>query len=497
MPPPLPGGWSVPLIWVALLAVVFVRRLVPRGRRPGRRHLRGPKPARSVLSARAEEALAALRSWRPRYLLRPRLRVGHVRLAPGLEPYHLLVTGSPGSGKSSVIEGLLHTLRRRGDRAIVFDLGGETWAAFARGGDRLLNPLDARSAAWSPFAEMRNGHDAARLARALVPAGHGEGQEWHHYAQTLLTAVLERLWTRGERTNGRLLDLLLRAPDGDLRTLTAGTSAARFFAPGAERMAASVRAILGSYLPALGTLNPQSGGGAFGCGSWVQAGEGSGWLFLTVRDDTFALLRPLVSSWIDLLIGEALAQRPDPGRRLWFILDEFDSLGAIPSLLDALTKGRKYGLSLVAGLQSVAQLERRYGHDGARVILACFATKVFLRSSDVATAEYASRQLGERECLVTEISRGRGGRSRARRLQRESLVLAGEIAGLADRRGWIQRPGPVRPARVRVRPPRRAATEEPFLPRATIAPAPDVSPSGTDSDPFLSCPEEGFSPCST
>ena len=497
MPPPLPGGWSVPLIWVALLAVVFVRRLVPRGRRPGRRHLRGPKPARSVLSARAEEALAALRSWRPRYLLRPRLRVGHVRLAPGLEPYHLLVTGSPGSGKSSVIEGLLHTLRRRGDRAIVFDLGGETWAAFARGGDRLLNPLDARSAAWSPFAEMRNGHDAARLARALVPAGHGEGQEWHHYAQTLLTAVLERLWTRGERTNGRLLDLLLRAPDGDLRALTAGTSAARFFAPGAERMAASVRAILGSYLPALGTLDPQSGGGAFGCGSWVQAGEGSGWLFLTVRDDTFALLRPLVSSWIDLLIGEALAQRPDPGRRLWFILDEFDSLGAIPSLLDALTKGRKYGLSLVAGLQSVAQLERRYGHDGARVILACFATKVFLRSSDVATAEYASRQLGERECLVTEISRGRGGRSRARRLQRESLVLAGEIAGLADRRGWIQRPGPVRPARVRVRPPRRAATEEPFLPRATIAPAPDVSPSGTDSDPFLSCPEEGFSPCST
>ena len=493
---PPPGGWSVPLIWAALLAVL-VRRRAPRGRRPERRHLRGPKPARSILRARAGETLAALRSWRPRYVLRPRIRVGHVRLAPGLEPYHLLITGSPGSGKSSVIEALLRTLRRRGDRAIVFDLGGETWAALARAGDRLLNPLDTRSVAWSPFAEMRSGHDAARLARSLVPAGHGEGQEWHHYAQTLLTAVLERLWTRGERTNGRLLDLLLRAPDGDLRTLTAGTPAARFFAPGAERMAASVRAILGSYLPALSALDPQSGGDAFGCGSWVRSGEGSGWLFLTVRDDTFTLLRPLVSSWIDLLIGEALAQRPDPRRRLWFILDEFDSLGAIPSLLDALTKGRKYGLALVAGLQSVAQLERRYGHDGARVILACFATKVFLRSSDVATAEYASRQLGERECLVTEISRGRGGRSRVRRLQRESLVLAGEIAGLADRRGWIQRPGPVRPARVRVRPPRRAATEEPFLPRATIAPAPDVFPSATGPDPFLSCPEEGSQSCST
>ncbi len=491
MPPPLLAGLAV-AAWVTVLTSVlfFARRLVVGSRRPHRRHLRGPRPARAFAPGWIAGTLAAGVSWRPRFARRPRLAVGHVRLAPRLEPYHLLTTGSPGSGKSSVIEGFLQTLRRRGERAVVFDVGGETWASFARPEDCLLNPLDARSVPWSPFAEMEGGHDAVRLARSLVPAGHGEGQEWHHYAQTLLAVVLERLWTSRGRTNRRLLDLLVRAPDEELQALTAGTSAARFFAPGAERMAASVRAILGSYLPALETLDPHGGGDGFGCGPWARAPGASGWLFLTVRDDTAAVLRPLVSSWLDLVIGAALALRPDPARRLWLVLDEFDSLGTIPSLLEGLTKGRKHGLCIVAGLQSVAQLERRYGRDGARVLLACFATKVFLRSSDVETAAYASRQLGERECLVTETSRGRGGRGRARRLHRESLVLTGEIAGLPDRRGWIQRPGPPRPVRVRIAPPHHPAPAGvPFVPRDPAVPG-CASDDGRRPDPFPCLPEE-------
>jgi hypothetical protein len=475
--------------WVATLRTLFrlVRRLVSRPRRPRSRHLRGPRPARAFLPGWiVETGLGGLKRRADRA---PRLRVGHVRLAPRLEPYHLLVTGSPGSGKSTVVEGLLRTLRRRGQPAIVFDVGGESWASLARPEDRLLNPLDARSVPWSPFAEMEGIHDAARLARALVPSGHGEGQEWHHYAQGLLAQVLAILWARGERTNGRLLDVLVRASDGELRGLLAGTVAGRLFAPGAERMAASVRAILGSYLPALETLDPAAGAHGFGCGPWVRrADEGGGWLFLTVRDATATLQRPLVSAVLDLTISAALTLPPDPARRLWLVLDEFDSLGTISGLLDALTKGRKYGLAVVAGLQSVAQLERRYGREGARVLLACFATKVFLRSSDAETAEYASHQLGERECLVTETTRHRGGRSRAHRLVRERLVLAGEIATLADRRGWIQRPGPRRCVRLRIPVVRRSASASAFVARASSATEPRGAAGGDPArvrpDPF-------------
>jgi hypothetical protein len=479
--------------WIAVpaaLVVLVVRRLAGHRAFAPRR---GPKPARPGLWGRALDALAFVLTWRAAHARRPPLVVGRVRLPHRLEPYHLLVTGSPGSGKSSLIESFLHTLRRRGERALVFDVGGESWAAFSAPDDRLLDPFDARSVSWSPFAEMTEARDAARLARALIPSGHGEGQEWHHYAQRLFAAVLEILWRRGERTNGRLLDVLLRASDADLRGLLAGTGAARFFAPGAERMAASVRAILGSYLPALEALDPSARAHDFGCGSWVRTGSGG--LFLALRENAVALQRPLVSAWIDLVIASVLSERPDPGRRLWLVLDEFDSLGTIPSLLDGLTKGRKHGLCVVAGLQSVAQLERRYGREGARVLLACFATKVVLRSSDIETAEYASRQLGERECTVVETSRGRGGRTRTRRLHRERLVLAGEITSLPDRRGWLQLPGPVRLSHVRIPKPRaRRNTVPSFVPRPSPASLPEEAGRPTPSHPFF--PAEDPTACS-
>lgn len=43
------------------------------------------------------------------------------------------------------------------------------------------------------------------------------------------------------------------------------------------------------------------------------------------------------------------------------VLDELASLERLNSLEAALTKGRKHGLRVVAGLQSTAQLDRLYG----------------------------------------------------------------------------------------------------------------------------------------
>jgi len=48
----------------------------------------------------------------------------------------------------------------------------------------------------------------------------------------------------------------------------------------------------------------------------------------------------------------------DPEPPLRMVIDELDSLQKLPSLEDSLTKGRKHGLRIVAGIQSTAQLER-------------------------------------------------------------------------------------------------------------------------------------------
>lgn len=483
----LPNGLFLMTSVMGLLTLPLAHRFsrfYHRRARARGHHLRGPRPPRSL-------GIRLSPGWFSTSLV-----LGNYRLPRRYEPYHVLVTGSPGSGKSSLLEGVFPVLRRRDGRTIVFDLGGESWVRHAREGDALLNPLDGRSLSWSPFAEMAHPHDAARLARSLVPQGRGESQEWHHYAQELVGALLERLLREGTGTNGRLVALLSRASDRELRDLLGSSPVGRYFAPGAERMSASIRAIVASHLPALSVLDPEAGREAFSFRRWLAGGEGPRWLFLTVREDQLALLRPLLTTWIDAALAALLALRPDPERRLWLVLDEFDTLGAIPSLLDALTKGRKYGLAVLAGLQSVVQLERRYGREGAHVLLACFATKAFLRSSDIETASYAARQLGSRECLVSESTRSRrSGRSRTERVVKTELVLPSEVGLLPDRRGWLQPPGANRVRRLRIpKPSRRVETREPFLPRVPLPfrSEPSTSePIASSADPFLVFPNPG------
>jgi len=68
---------------------------------------------------------------------------------------HFLLAGTTGSGKTVAIENLLDGITARGDRAIICDPNGGYLSAFARDGDRLLNPFDTRSERWCVFNEFR------------------------------------------------------------------------------------------------------------------------------------------------------------------------------------------------------------------------------------------------------------------------------------------------------------------------------------------------------
>src|SRR3546814_21119245 len=72
-------------------------------------------------------------------------------------------------------------------------------------------------------------------------------------------------------------------------------------------------------------------------------------------------MKPLVSSWAYGVITSILSMPESTHRRWWLFIDERASLEALPSLEAGLTKGRKNGLRIVAGLQSTSQLEQIYG----------------------------------------------------------------------------------------------------------------------------------------
>ncbi|MGN7714192.1 Ti-type conjugative transfer system protein TraG [Agrobacterium radiobacter] len=122
-------------------------------------------------------------------------------------------------------------------------------------------------------------------------------------------------------------------------------------------------------------------------------------------------------------------------RRALFILDEVDLLGYMRVLEEARDRGRKYGVSMMLMYQSVGQLERHFGKDGAvSWIDGCaFASYAAIKALD--TARNVSAQCGEMTVEVKGSSRnlGWGMKNSASRksenitFQRRPLIMPHEI----------------------------------------------------------------------
>ncbi len=408
-----------------------------------------------------------------------RLKIGDVPIPENLEPLHFLFAGSTGTGKSQALNGLLDIIRARGDRVIMCDSGGEAMARWWHTGDTILNPLDQRSVSWSPFSELQGPWDADRLSKSMIPDSEGHDREWQLYSQSLLAAVMQRLSERGEATTERLLYFLTVAKADEISEVVSGLPAQTLLDTGAAKMLSSVRGIIGSYLPSYRFLPSAAGTDTWSIRQWVEGGRG--WLWLPYRDDQISSLRPLLAAWIGESVSSVLSLRPDPNRRLWLLLDELASLGRVQALDSALTKGRKFGLRCVAGLQSASQLRAAYGREGAQTLLSCLSSWLVLRSVDPETADYLSRGLGDAEVRRENVSRSEGRETRAEQRATTRVVMPSEIQNLPDRIGYLNLAGDYPIARVEIPIVERPEIVPPFVPRGSGDPAPAGEPAPNPS----------------
>ena len=83
-------------------------------------------------------------------------------------------------------------------------------------------------------------------------------------------------------------------------------------------------------------------------------------LFQPHRANQIAVLRFLISTWMRLAIFETM-NAAEGDRKLCFVVDELDALGAIDGLKDALARLRKFAGRCVLGFQSQAQVRGAYG----------------------------------------------------------------------------------------------------------------------------------------
>lgn len=128
-----------------------------------------------------------------------------------------------------------------------------------------------------------------------------------------------------------------------------------------------------------------------------------------------------------------------PGRRLkvpvQLLLDEARNIGKIPNLDKLVAVARSRGISVVMGLQSLAQLEAVYGKDAMQTMLDCADTVVYLGGGrSEATTDAVSGWAGQATIDTRSVSSGKGAAAQATvSHQRAGRALLGqdEVARLS------------------------------------------------------------------
>lgn len=407
-----------------------------------------------------------------------RLNFGGFKIPADYETTHFLLAGTTGSGKTVALKNMLDVIRDRGDSAIVLDAAGDLMQLYYnKKTDKILAADDERSEKWSPWAELKSKSEIRTLANAIVPDGQGSGAEWNEFAQTVVASILQQIIEK--RLDLHTQQILRFAIDAPLKTnpeiipprlgldtLMQGTPAARIFGYGADKMAASIMGIVGAALSSWSLLDPAAGANSFSVRDWVTNAEHNpGFLWLTYRDLSAEFTKPLRRTWLSIAINSVLDLQPKKDRRIWLILDELPAAGFVSGLDSALARGRKYGLCCVAGIQSIAQLKDIYNDNKAQSLLSNFRSVLITAQGDAETAEYFSKQLGQREIERREFTEDdKGKRSAAERIVLENLVLGSELMRLPTLNAYVLLPGSHPIAKVKLEFPRnRAQAAQAFI----------------------------------
>ncbi|WP_215475588.1 type IV conjugative transfer system coupling protein TraD [Escherichia coli] len=293
------------------------------------------------------------------------IRIGDLPIIRDSEIQNFCLHGTVGAGKSEVIRRLANYARQRGDMVVIYDRSGEFVKSYYDPSiDKILNPLDARCAAWDLWKECLTQPDFDNTANTLIPMGTKEDPFWQGSGRTIFAEAAYLMRNDPNRSYSKLVDTLLSIKIEKLRTFLRNSPAANLVEEKIEKTAISIRAVLTNYVKAIRYLQGiEHNGDPFTIRDWmrgVREDQKNGWLFISSNADTHASLKPVISMWLSIAIRGLLAMGENRNRRVWFFCDELPTLHKLPDLVEILPEARKFGGCYVFGIQSYAQLELKY-----------------------------------------------------------------------------------------------------------------------------------------
>ena len=329
-------------------------------------------------------------------------------------PEHVMAFAPTRSGKGVGL--VVPTLLTWTGSAVIHDIKGENWQLTAGWRSKsshclLFNPTDARSAAYNPLLEVRQGvhevRDVQNIADILVdPEGALERRNhWEKTSHALLVgAILHVLYAEPDKTLRGVVNFLSDPARTFEQTLWAMMATPNSVVASAAREVLNKSdnersGVLSTAMSFLGLYRDPTVAAVTSRCDWriadlVEAPYPVS-LYLVVPPSDISRTKPLIRLLLNQIgrrLTESLEVRGRSGRPLLLMLDEFPALGRLDFFESALAFMAGYGLRAVLIAQSLNQIEKAYGPNHS--ILDNCHVRVAFATNDERTARRISDALG-------------------------------------------------------------------------------------------------------
>lgn len=337
---------------------------------------------------------------------------------------NVFVVGGPGSYKTQSVV-ITNLLNEKNNSIVVTDPKGELYEQTAMIKSKqgyevhVVNFANmAHSDRFNPFDYIERDVQAEAVATNIVKSENKEGKQdvWFSTQRQLLKALI--LYVREEREPaqrnlGGVIKVLqqndVEPEEGEVDSpldklflrLGMESQARRAYELGFKKAKGDMKAsIISSLLATLSKFTDNEVSAFTETSDFDLKDIGNKkialYVIIPVMDDTYeSFINLFFTQLFDALYKTASDNGAHLKNEVDFILDEFVNLGHFPKYEEFLATCRGYGIGVTTIVQTITQLQDKYGKDKAESILGNHAVKILLNAANDVTAKYFSELLGK------------------------------------------------------------------------------------------------------
>lgn len=332
---------------------------------------------------------------------------------------HILLVGGTGCGKTNLFYHMVQQIKARltpNDVVLIFDSKGDFYSRFYSKGDIVIgNSVQYRkmSERWSIYEEViadgkdsvsvfQNTQEICKSLFADLVERNSSNPFFPIAARDLLASIIIALIKNGVVPNNEdlkqyidsssvetLRGLLEKHPDlVSVASYIGGKSGTQAQGVLSEMYSVTRDVLTGVFADA----------GDFSMRKFIRQ-KGGKIAFIEYDLSIGDVLSPIYTLLFDLALKEALGRTASQGN-VYLIVDELKLLPNLRHLEDGINFGRSLGVKILAGLQSIDQLNANYSNETkAKNAVSGFSSVFAFHQNDYTTREYVSQLMGKNMIL--------------------------------------------------------------------------------------------------